>query len=114
MNSALKEGRTVVICPQVVYELRVVLTRPRIENGYGYSALQFESALEQLTLGARLIPDPSDLVQRWLDVCEAHGIVGKRSHDARLVAWMLAHKVDTLLTLNPRDFAAFPIDVRTP
>ncbi len=31
--------------------------------------------------------------------------MGKRTHDARIVATMLAHEITHLLTFNPSDFA---------
>ncbi|MGB0560278.1 MAG: hypothetical protein ACPGVO_00545 [Spirulinaceae cyanobacterium] len=37
-----------------------------------------------------------------------YGISGKRSHDIRLVAVMLAAGVERVLTLNPQDFRGLP------
>ncbi|MBW4539356.1 MAG: hypothetical protein KME43_09430 [Myxacorys chilensis ATA2-1-KO14] len=31
-------------------------------------------------------------------------VMGKRTHDLRLIAVMLTHQITYLLTLNPRDF----------
>jgi predicted nucleic acid-binding protein len=33
--------------------------------------------------------------------------MGKTSHDARLVAAMKVHRIDSILTLNPKDFQRF-------
>jgi hypothetical protein len=38
---------------------------------------------------------------------ERHAVRGKQVHDCNLIAVMLVHKVDRLLTRNPRDFKRF-------
>jgi hypothetical protein len=38
----------------------------------------------------------------------AHGVMGAQVHDARLVAFMLAHGLTHVLTLNAADFARYP------
>lgn len=100
-----------MIAPQILYEMRTVLTRPVSDNGFGFSAARFNAVVRDLREAATLLPDPPDLVDRWLALCERCGTIGKRSHDARIAAWMEAHGVGTILTLNPRDFAGFPIQV---
>ena len=35
------------------------------------------------------------------------GVRGKRTHDARLVAWMQIHDIERVLTFNERDFRGF-------
>lgn len=37
-----------------------------------------------------------------------HGVSGKKSHDARLVAAMRVHKLTHVLTFNVDDFQRFP------
>ncbi|RYG47439.1 PIN domain-containing protein [bacterium] len=106
---------TFLIAPQVLFELRVVMTRPIHSNGYGQSAADFTLASQRLMRFTEFNPDPPDLLERWLNICARHEILGKQSHDARLVAWMEAYNVEAILTLNPRHFAAFTgIQVLTP
>lgn len=107
-------GVALFVAPQVLYEARVVLTRPVSDHGKGQDAAVFADLIENLRSYAAIIPDPPDLVGRWLELCDAHNVVGKRCHDVRLVAWMRAHGVDTILTLNPKDFSTFPIHVVAP
>jgi predicted nucleic acid-binding protein len=38
---------------------------------------------------------------------ERHAVRGKQVHDCNLIAVMLVHKVDRLLTRNPTDFKRF-------
>jgi predicted nucleic acid-binding protein len=47
------------------------------------------------------------MLPHWLTLVAQHDIKGRRTHDARLVAVMLAHRVTHLLTFNTGDFASF-------
>lgn len=37
-----------------------------------------------------------------------HAVAGKGAHDARVVAAMIVHRVDRILTFNMRDFRRYP------
>lgn len=54
-----------------------------------------------------LWPDPSNLFTEWFELVETGAISGKRAHDARIVAWMRAHSLSSILTFNPADFKGF-------
>ena len=41
----------------------------------------------------------------WLDLVTTDKVMGKRTHDTRLIAVMLAHQVTHILTFNASDFA---------
>ena len=43
-----------------------------------------------------------------------YGVLGKKAHDARLVAAMRSHAIDHLLTFNDQDFRRFGLWVYTP
>ena len=43
----------------------------------------------------------------WLELATRHAVVGKQVHDTRLVALMLSHNLDTILTINTADFKRF-------
>ncbi len=46
-----------------------------------------------------------------------HRVAGKNTHDPRLVAAMIVHRIDSLLTFNVQDFVRFSeitvVDPRT-
>lgn len=112
---SLSREDEVFVCPQVVFELRVVLTRPSADNGFGLTGSQFDKTVSDLLKDFSFLPDPHDLLYRWMRLCDENAILGKQSHDARLVAWMEAYGVDSILTLNTRHFAVFEsIQVLTP
>jgi predicted nucleic acid-binding protein len=107
VNRLMQDGAALYIAPQVVFEFWVVATRPQDANGLGFdpkSALTVVSAALQ---AFTIVADSPDMVNRWLDLCAQYEVRGKRAHDARLVAWMLCHKLDRLLTFNTTDFTAF-------
>lgn len=107
ITSLLSRGDDPVIAAQVLIELWVVATRPTNVNGFGWTPAQAHRAVVDFRGQFTLLEDTPSVFTHWLTLVTTHAVEGKRAHDARLAATMLAHRVDTLLTLNPRDFAAF-------
>ena len=103
----LREGATVFLAPQTLFEFWVVATRPKDVNGLDRSPSDTRREIDKLCNSFVLLVDSTDLVARWLDLCMSYNVRGKNAHDARLVAWMQAHGIDTLLTLNLADFARY-------
>jgi hypothetical protein len=57
----------------------------------------------------------ADVFTHWRQLVSAYRVIGRRVHDARLVAAMLTHGVTHLLTFNRDDFRQFAmITVVTP
>jgi hypothetical protein len=50
----------------------------------------------------------------WVDLVTSNSVVGKQVHDARLAAWVLAHRLDQLVTFNGQHFKRFNIPIRDP
>lgn len=111
IDRALAEGVTLVLAPQSFYEAYVVLTRRAEANGYALTGAEVRDILRDLESSFSLLPDPSDLVRRWLDLCAIHDVGGKPAHDTRLAAWAKAHGVEAILTHNPGDFARYGLAV---
>lgn len=97
-----------ILLPQVCYELWAVLTRPQAANGFGMTALQSARAIQRLKNHYVFLPDPSVLMDRWLDVVRDYHVLGKNAHDARIAAAAQLHNCPFILTLNPADFARYP------
>ena len=55
-----------------------------------------------------LLPDGAAVFPEWQRLVVTHDVKGRNAHDARLVAAMVVHGVDHLLTFNGADFARFP------
>lgn len=95
------ELRTV---PQVLYEFWAVATRPVENNGLGLSVATVDM---QLRLYQTLFPtlrDERGILLRWQTLALESSVVGKQTHDARLVAAMYRHGLTHLLTFNSAHF----------
>jgi len=110
----LLDGDELLIAPQVVMEFWTAATRPVDVNGYGWSAHVTEAKVVDLRRQFPLLPETVDVFDEWLRLVCAHGVLGKRAHDARLVAWMNTHDVRNLLTFNIGDFGRYEIVAVSP
>lgn len=55
----------------------------------------------------KLLLDDRGVLGHWRTLVESYRVQGKPTHDARLVAAMLRHGVNHLLTFNTSDFARY-------
>jgi predicted nucleic acid-binding protein len=90
---------------QVLVELWVVATRPIEVNGLGWAVEQTRNTVDQLLDRFPLLEEIPQIFPNWLDLVTINRVMGKRTHDVRIGAVMLAYGVTHLLTFNPRDFA---------
>ncbi|MEK6701388.1 MAG: type II toxin-antitoxin system VapC family toxin [Planctomycetota bacterium] len=96
------------IVPQVLYEFWVVATRPATENGLGLPVAQADAEVSRLLGLLTFLDDAKDLFRRWRALVTERQVQGKAAHDARIVAAMSLHGVDTILTFNRADFERYP------
>ncbi|MBA3316093.1 MAG: PIN domain-containing protein [Planctomycetaceae bacterium] len=54
--------------------------------------------------GLTLLPLPTDVVARWIDLARRYPVKGAEVFDLQLAAAMLAHGVTTIYTFNTPDF----------
>ena len=73
----------------------------------GWASEQIAREIERLPERFSFLPDNERIFGEWQTLVTTHEVKGKRTHDARLAAVMLAHGVTHLLTFNTADFAAF-------
>jgi len=102
-----RNGDVLCLVPQVLYEFWVVATRLVIVNGLGFSQHQTAAEVARLQSLFLLLPDHVLIFAEWFRLVVAYGVIGKRSHDARLVAAMTVHAITHLLTFNLSDFARY-------
>jgi len=55
-----------------------------------------------------LLRDERQVFRFWRELVSQRDVRGKHAHDARLVAAMLRHGVEAILTFNVSDFRNFP------
>lgn len=106
ISQLLARGHECCLTAQVLIELWVVATRPVEVNGLGWTVEQTRSTVDWLLSRFPLLEESPQIFLSWLDLATVNRAMGKRTHDVRLVAVMLAHGVTHLLTFNPSDFGA--------
>ena len=93
------------LTPPNLVEFRNVATRPASANGLGLTAAAAETKAADFEALFPLLPETPDIFAAWQSLVVAAGVLGKRVHDARLLAVCHVHSVDSLLTFNTAHFA---------
>lgn len=107
IDECIRKGVPLAVCTQVLIEFWSVSTRPLDANGLNRTVEDtYQSCLDTLDI-AVFLPDPEDILDRWLDLVRRYEVRGKQVHDARLVALASAYGIPQILTLNPQDFARY-------
>ena len=115
LAALLGRGDAVCITAQNVIEFWSVATRPAAANGMGWSVQMVQEEIGQIQAQFPLLDETADVFGHWVSLVTAAQVIGRRVHDARLVAVMLTHGITHLLTFNHHDFRQFPmITVITP
>ena len=92
------------ITSQVLIEFWVVATRPVAVNGFGWTPEETELSVQMLINQFEWLEETPDIFRLWFSLATTHKISGKRTHDLRIQAVVLAHNISHILTLNPKDF----------
>lgn len=95
------------LCAQAAIEYWAVATRPKTANGLGLAPREAEIGLCDAEQWLVWLPEPHDIGFRWRRLVNMYNVRGKPTHDARLVAFMEAHGLTNILTLNAADFARY-------
>jgi predicted nucleic acid-binding protein len=114
VSKLLRQNDAVFFCSQNIAEFWSVATRSVEKNGLGFSheeALQEVASIESLLT---LLPDIPAIYPVWKQLVRDHRVQGVKVYDARLVAIMSVHAVDSVLTFNSSDFKRFSIGVLQP
>jgi predicted nucleic acid-binding protein len=98
-------GETLHITAQNLIEFRNVATRPTAVNGLGLSARDAEFKAAAFERIFPLLLETPDIYLTWKALVGGLGIIGKRVHDARLIAVCHVHAVTHVLTFNVSHFA---------
>jgi predicted nucleic acid-binding protein len=95
-----------VIVQQNIVEFWAVATRPLSGNGLGLTTDQTIAEFNELE-GIFLILPEIPIQEEWQRIVIQHQVSGKSVHDARLVAAMIVHGVESILTFNVPDFLRY-------
>lgn len=100
-------GIPICVPPQSLYEFHVVATRPVTANGLGAALPAVKEQIDDWLQIFTLLPDIPAIFKNWYTLVHQYGVSGKTAHDTRMVAWMLAHSIPQLYTLNVQDFLRY-------
>lgn len=103
-----QSGESLCIFPQNLIEFWAVATRPVSANGLELSVADAAKELKRLKRFFILRRDAPAIYTKWEKLVVQHRVTGKPSHDARLVAAMMTHKLTHILTFNTDDFSGSP------
>jgi hypothetical protein len=97
---------------QILREYLAVATRPIGQNGLGMPQPAAVANVRALRGRLRLMAENEKVADRLAEVLDAVDCTGKQVHDANVVATMLVHGLDTVITSNVEDFVRFGHQVR--
>lgn len=99
-----QRGEQMYVTAQNLIEFRNVATRPKALNGLGLNVADAEAKSAVFETQFPLLDETPQIYPTWKSLVHALGIIGKRVHDARLVAVCQVHAVTNLLTFNVPHF----------
>lgn len=100
-------GLTLYTSGQILREYLAVATRPVQSNGLGMAREEALANVRALRTRLNLLAEDVKVSDRLLELLVDVPCVGKRVHDANIVATMLVHGVGTVVTMNLADFVRF-------
>jgi len=107
-----QQGEKLCIVPQNLIEFWTVATRPTSVHGLGLTIEETSHEVSLLKSLFSLQPDSPAIFSEWEKLVVRYQVMGKQTHDTRLVAAMIAHQISHLLTFNTKDFNRF-IEITT-
>jgi len=107
LASLHQRGEELCIIPQNLIEFWAVATRPLANNGLGLTIDEAARETKKLKKLFKLRADAPAIFAEWERLVIRHRVAGKPTHDARLVAAMVAHSLTHILTFNTDDFKRF-------
>jgi predicted nucleic acid-binding protein len=99
-----QRGEVLHVTAQNLIEFRNLATRPKAVNGLGLSVAEAEAKAAVFEGKFPLLAETPDIYPAWKALVGALGVIGKRVHDARLVAVCHVHAVTHVLTFNVPHF----------
>jgi predicted nucleic acid-binding protein len=105
-------GTTLYTSGQIIREYLAVATRPAEKNGLGMRLPDALANARAFRARTSLLAEDGKVADRLLALLDDVSCGGKQIHDANVVATMLVHGIDTIVTINLIDFARFERQVR--
>lgn len=109
IKGLLARDEALVCFPQNLVEFWNVVTRPANANGLGFSPEQAARYVSRFETILRILPETPQIFPAWKDLVLTHKVSGIQVHDARIVAAMLVHQVNRILTFDVTDFRRYAL-----
>jgi predicted nucleic acid-binding protein len=106
-NNWTGRGTTLYTSGQIMREYLAVATRPADKNGLGLKQADALANVRAFRARTSLLGEDSKVADCLLGLLAETRCAGKQVHDANVVATMLVHGIDSLITINLGDFARF-------
>jgi len=111
-NDWVGRGTALYASGQVMREYLAVATRPADKNGLGLEQADALANVRAFRTRTSLLSEDSKVADCLLGLLDETRCAGKQVHDANVVATMLVHGIDSLITMNLGDFARFERHIR--
>ena len=112
VNSWPGHGTTLYTSGQIMREYLAVATRPAERNGLGLNQADALANVRALRGRTTLLVEDGKVADRLLALLDDIECGGKQVHDANVVATMLVHGIEAVVTINLDDFTRFARQVR--
>lgn len=100
-------GTAMYASGQIMREYLAVATRPADKNGLGLKEVDAVANVRAFRTRTNLLTEDSKVADCLLGLLDEIPCAGKQIHDANVVATMLVHGIDSLITMNLEDFTRF-------
>lgn len=107
VETLISRNTELLTSSQNLIETSNVATRPRDHNGLGQTVEQTSRLVQALEQAFPRLADSNEVYHQWRKLVVRFGVSGVQVHDARLVALMVVHRLDNVLTFNARDFKRY-------
>lgn len=107
VKSLYRQGQQLLCFPQNLVEFWNASTRPASGNGLGFSPEQAARYVDRFQTLLRLVPEAPEIFPTWRKLVLEHRVSGIQVHDARIVAAMTVHQVNTILSFDLADFKRY-------
>jgi predicted nucleic acid-binding protein len=107
LNEWTARGTTLYSSGQIMREYLAIATRPPAGHGLGLKQADALANVRAIRTRTSLLAEDASVADRLLDVLDEIPCRGKQVHDANVVATMLVHGIDSMVTINVADFSRF-------
>jgi predicted nucleic acid-binding protein len=106
-KSLYRQGEQLICFSQNLVEFWNASTRPSTANGLGFAPEHAARYVDRFQALFRLLPDTPEVFPIWRQLVLEHRVSGIQVYDARIVAAMIVHHVNTILTFDLDDFKRY-------